>query len=284
MMKRFIYGLASLSIFLASACDNKQTSLEPEWELIWSDEFEIDGLPDPGRWSYDVGTACEKPAGCGWGNNELQYYTAERSENARVENGHLIIEARKEPYKEERGYTSARLVSKQKGDWKYGKIEMRAMLPQGFGTWAAFWMLPTEPAYGGWPSSGEIDILEYVGYAQDTVYGTIHTDAYNGMIGTQRGGEIHRAGVESEFHTYAIEWSEKAISWYLDGEQFFHFEDEGKGPKAWPFDHPFHLILNLAVGGHWGGSKGVDPDIWPQQYVIDYVKVFQRTPLQKPSL
>ncbi len=280
-----MYGVVSLLILLTTACENKQETGTTEWELVWSDEFEIDGLPDPGRWSYDVGTACEKPAGCGWGNNELQYYTTDRQENARVEDGHLIIEAHQEPYKEDRAYTSARLVSKQKGDWKYGKIEMRAMLPQGFGTWAAFWMLPTKPTYGGWPSSGEIDILEYVGYAQDTIYGTVHTDAYNGMIGTQRGGDIYRKGLESSFHTYSIEWSEDEISWYLDGDQFFHFEDEGKGPKAWPFDQAFHLILNLAVGGSWGGSRGVDPDIWPQQYVIDYVRVFQQqSPTQKPSL
>lgn len=279
-----IWTIGVFLVTLTSCDEEKDTAeAEPSWQLVWSDEFEEDGLPNPERWSYDVGTACEKPAGCGWGNNELQYYTERREENARVQDGHLIIEAHKEPYKEDREYTSARLVSKGNGDWKYGKIEMRAMLPQGFGTWAAFWMLPTQPTQGGWPSSGEIDILEYVGYAQDTVYGTIHTDAYNGMIGTQRGGEIHQKGVESDFHTYSIEWGEDAISWYLDGQQYFHFKNEKTGNAAWPFDHTFHLILNLAVGGHWGGSKGIAPDIWPQQYVIDYVRVYQSS-IQKPSL
>ena len=284
-MNRIIIWTIGMFLVTLTSCEQESDTAEtgPSWQLVWSDEFEEEGLPDPERWSYDVGTACEKPAGCGWGNNELQYYTENRKENARVEEGHLIIEAHKEPYKEDREYTSARLVSKGNGDWKYGKIEMRAMLPQGFGTWAAFWMLPTQPTHGGWPSSGEIDILEYVGYAQDTVYGTVHTDAYNGMIGTQRGGEIHQEGVESDFHTYSIEWDEDDISWYLDGKQYFHFKNEKTGNAAWPFDHAFHLILNLAVGGHWGGSKGIDPDIWPQQYVIDYVRVYQSS-IQKPSL
>ena len=150
---------------------------------VWSDEFDYTGLPDSARWDYDLGDGCPKL--CGWGNNELQYYTARRLGNARVENGRLIIEAHREDF-EGRQYTSARLVSRHKGDWKYGRIAVRARLPRGRGVWPAIWMLPTHWKYGGWPESGEIDIMEHVGYEPDSVYSALHTKAYNGMAGTQK--------------------------------------------------------------------------------------------------
>lgn len=247
--------------------------VEDELELVWSDEFNYSGLPDPTKWSYDVGDGCDLPCGCGWGNQEHQYYTEGVLENARVTQGNLIIEAIKEK-KANSNYTSARLISKGKGDWKYGRIEIRAKLPSGTGTWPAIWMLSTEDRYRGWPRSGEIDIMEHVGYDPDTIFGTVHTEAFNGMIGTQVGGNIYNPNVEKEFHTYSIDWTDKEIVWYLDGEAFFRFENDGKGIASWPFDQKFYLVMNLAVGGYWGGRKGIDKSVFPQRLEIDYVRVY----------
>ncbi|MEM1319651.1 MAG: glycoside hydrolase family 16 protein [Bacteroidota bacterium] len=249
--------------------------MEPskDWKLVWSDEFDYTGLPDAKRWSYDKGDGC--PNVCGWGNNELQYYTWDRLDNARVEEGRLIIEAHKEPYKQ-KAYTSARLVSRQKGDWTYGRFEVRAKLPSGRGTWPAIWMLPTDWKYGGWPKSGEIDIMEHVGYARDTVYGTVHTGAFNHLNGTHKGDNIHKPDAEHAFHDYAIEWDAERIRFSVDGEEYFVFENNGDQPAAWPFDQRFHFVLNIAVGGNWGGKHGVDDRIWPQRMEIDYVRVYQR--------
>lgn len=244
-----------------------------EMQLVWADEFDEEGLPDTTKWSYDVGDGC--PDLCGWGNNELQYYTQRRPENARLEDGHLVIEARREDF-ETRAYTSARLVTREKGDWQYGRIEVRAKLPSGLGTWPAIWMLPTEWSYGGWPTSGEIDIMEHVGYEPDSIYGTVHTEAYNHMLGTQRGGQIYAPDCEEAFHVYAADWTAKGIDFIIDDQVYHSFSNEGTGHKAWPFDQPFHLILNIAVGGNWGGKEGVAEDIWPQRMVVDYVRVYQR--------
>ena len=240
-------------------------------KLLWADEFEKEGAPDTSRWGYDLGDGC--PDICGWGNNELQYYT-QRAENVRVEDGKLIIEALREPY-QGKEYTSARMVSRQKGDWKYGYIEARAKLPQGTGVWPAIWMLPTDWAYGGWPASGEIDIMEHVGYHPDIVYGTVHTQAFNHGIGTQKGDSIAVEDVHQQFHVYAIDWSPEKIDFIVDGEPYHTFKNEGTGFEAWPFDKPFHLLINLAVGGNWGGAQGVDEEIWPQRLEVDYVRVYQ---------
>lgn len=240
--------------------------------LVWEDNFNTDGLPDTKKWSFDIGDGCPKL--CGWGNNELQYYTDADSKNARVENGNLIIEAHKNS-EQSRDYSSARLVTKNKGDWKYGTIEIRAKLPQGKGTWPAIWMLPTVSNYGGWPASGEIDIMEHVGYAPDSIFGTVHTTAFNHMIGTQVGSQILISDAETAFKTYAIDWNENEITWSIDGIQYHSFKNENKTTKEWPFDQPFHLILNIAVGGNWGGKYGVDETIWPQRMEIDWVKVWK---------
>ncbi|WP_420581107.1 glycoside hydrolase family 16 protein [Reichenbachiella sp.] len=167
------------------------------YKLVWFDEFDYSGLPDVSKWSYDVGDGC--PNVCGWGNNELEYYTEERLENARVEDGHLIITAIKENMGS-KAYSSARLVTREKGDWTYGRIEVKAMLPSGVGTWPAIWMLSTDWSYGGWPESGEIDIMEHVGYESNKIYGTVHTKAYHHSIGTQKGGEIIIEDCEEDFH------------------------------------------------------------------------------------
>jgi beta-glucanase (GH16 family) len=236
-------------------------------KLVWSDEFNYKGLPDTTKWSYDVG-------GHGWGNNELQYYTKARPENARVEKGNLIIEARKEEF-QRKNYTSARLVSKNKGDWKYGRIEVRARIPHGKGIWPAIWMLPTDWKYGGWPHSGEIDIMEFVGHMPDSVFGSIHTGAFNHAIHTQKTKGLYFKDLADAFHNYSIEWKEDKIKFLVDGKEYLEFKNDGGGSEHWPFDQAFHVILNIAYGGNWGGQHGVDDSILPQQMLVDYVRVYQ---------
>lgn len=237
-------------------------------QLVWSDEFDYEGLPDPSKWGYEAG-------GHGWGNNELQHYTRDRLENARVEDGRLIITARKEDYQRS-SYTSARLVTRGKGDWLYGRIEVKARLPRGVGTWPAIWMMPTRSSYGNWPASGEIDIMEHVGFNHNRIHGAVHTASYNHRIGTQRSGTIDPvADVSEEFHLYAIEWEPHEIRWYLDNKRYFTFANEGTGHREWPFDREFYLILNIAIGGDWGAMQGVDDTIWPQTMEVEYVRVYE---------
>jgi beta-glucanase (GH16 family) len=239
--------------------------------IIWSDEFEVDGLPDSTKWLYDVG-------GDGWGNDEQQFYTEGRLENARVEGGVLIIEARKEGWPPSRNppndYTSARLLSKGSGDWLYGRIEIRAKLPAGIGTWPAIWMLPTGNAYGGWPRSGEVDIMEHVGFEMGRVHGSLHSIDHNWTTGTQPTGSTIIEDVDTAFHDYAIDWTPGGISFLIDNTVYFSATNPGTGWEEWPFDQPFHLIMNLAVGGFWGGQQGIDPDIWPQRLEVEYVRVY----------
>jgi beta-glucanase (GH16 family) len=239
------------------------------YDLIWSDEFDYEGLPEVTKWNYDTG-------GSGWGNNELQYYTSDK--NAYVIEGNLVIEARKEEW-EGKEFTSARLVSRDKGDWLYGKIEVRAKLPAGLGTWPAIWMLPTDWEYGSWPASGEIDIMEHVGYNQNTVHASIHTQSYYHKINTQKTATRIVEGVSEDFHVYSIEWLPDKILAFIDGEQYFTFEPSKitKSPtfKEWPFDKKMHLLMNIAVGGNWGGAKGIDENIYPVQMLVDYVRVYQ---------
>ena len=235
-------------------------------KLVWQDEFDYEGKPDANKWGYDTG-------GGGWGNNEAQFYT-NRLENAFVKDGHLTIKAIKENY-EGKEYTSARLVTKNKGDWKYGRFEIKARLPGGRGTWPAIWMLPTDWEYGGWPSSGEIDIMEHVGYDMNVVHGTVHTNAYNHLKGTQKGSNRTLGDVVNDFHVYAIEWTENQIDFFIDGDKYFTFFKNSDSYKEWPFDKRFHLILNIAVGGNWGGVEGIDENVFPVEMVVDYVRVYQ---------
>ncbi len=237
--------------------------------LVWSDEFDRDGLPDSTKWSYEIG-------GNGWGNNELQVYTAKRPENARVENGRLIIEARREAYQGQ-AYTSARLLTKSKAVWTYGRIEALAKLPKGVGTWPAVWMLGGDIATVGWPRCGEIDIMEHVGYDEGVVHGTIHSEAYNHRKGTQKGQSVTVSDVTTRFHRYAIEWTADRIDFIVDDQVYYTVQKSALGntETQWPFDQPFYLLLNLAVGGNWGGQKGVDETIWPQRLEVEYVRVYQ---------
>jgi beta-glucanase (GH16 family) len=240
------------------------------WELVWSDEFDRDGAPDPAKWSYDVG-------GHGWGNKELQFYTHDRRENARVENGHLIIEAHREKW-ENNDYTSARLVTKNKGDWTCGRFEIRAKLPRGRGTWPAIWMLPTkwDLGNGQWPDVGEIDIMEHVGHDPGVVHASTHTQKHQWKIGTQRTAKVAVPDAMEAFHTYILEWEEDEIRIYVDDRHYFTSPREGGDWTSWPFFRPFHLVLNIAFGGEWGGEKGVDPEVLPQRMEVDYVRVYRR--------
>lgn len=247
----------------------------PRWKLIWADEFDRAGEPDASRWSYDVG-------GHGWGNRELQFYTDARPENARIEDGHLIIEARREPWKG-KDYTSARLVTKDKGDWTYGRFEIRAKLPTGRGTWPAIWMLPTvwNLGDGGWPDNGEIDIMEHVGYNPGSIHASTHSRKHQWRNHNQRTAIVQVPDASTAFHTYAMEWDAEEIRIYLDDRLYFTSRKDGGDWQSWPFFRNFHLVLNLAVGGDWGGEKGVDPDIFPQRMEVDYVRVYQAAPAAK---
>jgi beta-glucanase (GH16 family) len=240
--------------------------VDQAWEFekapSWVDEFDYEGLPDPTKWDYDIG-------GSGWGNNELQYYT-KNLENAQVGEGVLKITV----IKEGKEYTSARLVSRKKGDFLYGRFEVKAKLPTGRGTWPAAWMLPTDWVYGDWPRSGEIDIIEHVGYDQDKVHMSVHTQAYNHKVSTQKTSSKTVPGVSEDFHLYRIDWTPYAIRGYVDNVQLFEFINDGKGIDSWPFDQKFHFLLNLAVGGDWGGAQGVDSSIFPQSMEVDYVRVY----------
>ncbi len=260
-----------LALFIASC---SETADQPKFsKLVWSDEFDKDGLPDPSKWNYSVGNGC--PNLCGWGNNELQYYTEKEPKNARVENGNLIIEVHKEEI-DSFDYTSAKLVTQGIEDWKYGRFEIRAKLPIGKGIWSAIWMLPTNRrAYGQWPNCGEIDIMENVGYNQDTIHATAHTGAYNHMIHTQKSATHFLPESDEKFHTYILEWEEDEWRAYIDDTHFYTFENEQKSSMEWPFDQPFYLILNVAYGGNWGGAMGLEPELLPQKMEVDYVRVYQ---------
>lgn len=239
-----------------------------EWIPVWSDEFEYTGLPDPAKWGYDVG-------GGGYGNQELQYYTESRLENASVGNGMLSITAKKESYGGN-NYTSARLVTRGKGDWLYGKVEVRAKLPRGRGMWPAIWLLPTDWAYGNWPASGELDMMENVGYDSTRVHSNIHTQSYNHTIQTNKGDNVTLVDPWDTWHVYRLEWYPDSVSYWVDDTHIFRFANEGTGFAEWPFDKRFHLILNIAVGGTWGGAEGVDDSRFPQSMYVDYVRVFQQ--------
>ena len=235
-------------------------------KLVWSDEFNYKGLPDTSKWNYDTG-------GHGWGNNELQFYTANRSENARVENGHLIIEARKENY-EGKNYTSARLFTKEKEDWKYGRIEVKAKLPKGVGSWPAIWMLSSTTPLK-WPDDGKIDIMEHVGYDQGKIHASTHCKDYYFVINTQKTAITDIPDCSEKFHVYALDWTADTIKISVDNRVYFSFGNEHLGKDKWPFNTPFYLLLNIAVGGNWGGQKGVDDRAFPMKMEIDYVRVYQ---------
>lgn len=258
--------LLALAVACWSCHGAAPASLPGGWRLVWADEFDKPGLPDPASWGYEEGFVR---------NNEKQFYTKARSENARVENGHLVLEARKETF-QNASYTSASLTTRGKTNWTYGRIEVRAKLPQGRGTWPAIWMLGADRSKGRWPACGEIDIMEYVGFEPDTIYANVHTAKFNHTKGTGRGSKTTIAAPYKDFHIYAVEWFQDRMDFYVDNKKYFTCPNDGGGFDSWPFDSPQYLILNIAIGGAWGGKNGIDDSIFPQRMEIDYVRVYQK--------
>lgn len=244
-----------------------QAQTLPGWNLLWADEFtQAEGsAPDSSKWGYDIG-------GSGWGNNELQYYT-NRTENARIESGSLVIEARAENFGG-RNYTSARLLTKGKHSWTYGRIEARIKIPRGQGIWPAFWMLGTNIDAVSWPNCGEIDIMENIGSLPSNLYGTIHGPGYSAGEGISGSYVLPGAELSDDFHVYAIEREEDRIRWFIDGQQYFTLTpaDLPNG-TTWVFNAPQFLILNVAVGGQWPGNPD-QTTVFPQRMTVDYVRVY----------
>ncbi len=236
------------------------------YELVWADEFNGTAV-DTDNWSYNEGAS-------GWGNNELQNYT-NRVQNSSVQNGHLRITALQENY-QGANYTSARLLSRYKADFRYGRMEVRAQVPYGQGIWPAIWMMPTDELYGGWPRSGEIDIMEFLGHDVDKMYMTAHYGTspadhqYQGGDYTMSGGDF-----SAGYHDYSVEWEPNIIRWFVDGVQRYQLTANDIAPYAWPFDQEFYFILNCAVGGNWPGPPD-NTTVFPQYFDIEYVRVYQQ--------
>lgn len=253
--------LAGLVLF--SGCIGISPAISQGMSLVWSDEFNGRGAPNPDKWGYDTGAH-------GWGNNEVQRYTDSRA-NSFVRGGTLHIIARNESGR----WSSARLRTKGKAEWTYGYFEIRAKLPEGVGTWPAIWMLPGTDSYGLWPASGEIDIVEHVGFDPGTVHSSVHTASFNHLINTQKTSSAQVKNVSARFHVYGLEWNKDRMICYIDGEPMFRFENTGRNTEEWPFDKPFYLLLNIAIGGSWGGQDGIDPALEEAVMEVDYVRVYQ---------
>ena len=255
--------------------------LGTEWKLVWSDEFNAHGLPDASKWIYEVGFIR---------NQELQYYTKERLENVRQENGQLVIEGRKEKYpnpgfvpgtvaasarrgREFADYTAGSINTFTKQSFLYGRIEMRAKIPRGKGMWPAFWMLGTNHNTVGWPKCGEIDIMEFVGKDPDHIHATVHF--WKDGEHKSQGDRVQTPAPYNDFHVYAVEWSADRMDFYFDQTKYFTFQLDtlGAGPDN-PFRKPHFILLNLALGGSWGGP--IDDAVLPQRYLINYVRWYQK--------
>ena len=243
-----------------------------QWDLVWSDEFNGEGLPDTSKWNFNIGN-------WGWGNNELQYYTENETKNVRQENGNLIIEAHKNSNDE--GWTSARLTTQGKETFLYGRVEFRAKVPSGRGTWAAGWFLGDDYVDEvSWPYCGEIDVLECVGFEIDDLTGnglnhaTCHTRSYYFKQGNQIGSDIEVENMQNQFHVYAMEWYPSEIKAFVDGVHYYTY-DKNANELEWPFQKPQNIVINLAIGGGWGGAKGIDSTYTNHQYILDYIRVYQ---------
>lgn len=253
-MKQFVLGL-----FIITTIGFAQ---ETKRKLVWEENFNGTKL-DEKVWNFELGNGC--PNNCGWGNNEKEVYT---DKNHSLKEGNLIITINKDGDK----YTSSRITSAGKKEFQYGRMEARAKIPTGKGIWPAFWMLGSNISKVGWPKCGEIDILEYVGREPSEVYTTLHTQDSHGNSVNSKKTKIKN--IEQGFHIYAIDWTKDKIEFFVDGISVYQFQPDVKNEDTWPFNQPFYFILNTAVGGNFGGHD-VDDSIFPQQFVIDYVRVYQ---------
>lgn len=258
------------------------------YEMIWNDEFNGTEL-DLTKWKFDIGTGAAYNL-WGWGNNELQYYT-NSTNNIFVKDGALTIRAIKEDKRDTNGYTanytSAKITTQNNLNFTYGYTEAKIKVPAGKGTWAAYWMMPDKSVYGDWPNSGEIDIMEHVGYDYGNIHANTHTKAHNGGGHNGLGGSKVLTDITSEYITYGVEWLPDKLNFYINGECYYtyipaNWSGTGGITRAvWPFDQDFYLILNLAIGGQWGGSQGIDPDITPADMIVDYVRVYQSSEIKE---
>lgn len=267
----------SIIVFCAScnlSTNNKslqnRAQVDTSYTLIWNDEFNYVGLPDSTKWGYDT-----EGNDFGWGNNEAQIYTTSNKKNIWVNDGILKITALKEDTLNKE-YTSARLISLD--SWKYGRIEVCAKLPEARGTWSAIWMMPGGWSFndGNWPDIGEIDIMEHVGHDMGVVHASAHSKDYQWQIGTQKTATIKIKNASTKFNVYVLEWTPDKLKAFFNDHLYFEYENEKLGESKWPYDKPFYLILNLAVGGAWGSAKGIDDTAFPQTMEIDYVRVYQK--------
>jgi beta-glucanase (GH16 family) len=262
---RLVMGAIFLAVFTARAADHP-----PGWELVWSDEFDGESV-DRSKWEFEVNAN-------GGGNRELQYYV---TNNVRVQDGLLTIEARQERYAGREGtreYTSSRIRTRRKGDWLNGRFDIRAKLPQGKGIWPAIWMLPTDERYGGWPHSGEIDIMELLGHEPKKVHGTLHyTDERRRHASKGKDLALRDGSFAEDFHVFRLDWEPLSMRWYVNDESFYTATNWQSGINAFPapFDQRFHLLLNVAVGGNWPGNPDATTK-FPQAMVVDYVRVYRK--------
>ena len=265
------------SIYSNQLPDENNHTLEG-WELVWNDEFDGDAIDDQ-KWNKLLW----RP---GWVNNELQAYT-DRDTNVFVQDDNLVIRALIEPgffgtdytgtsYTAD--YTSGRLNTAGKGEWTYGRFDTRAKLPKGIGSWPAIWMLGSNISTVGWPHCGEIDIMEHVGFDEGNIHASIHTTDYNHVNGTQKSGQVIIPTATDSFHVYSLEWDSTYIRYLVDDEPYFFIYNDSNGDEdKWPFNKPQYIILNLAVGGDWGGAEGIDPSVFPMEMKVDYVRVFEKS-------
>jgi beta-glucanase (GH16 family) len=244
-------------LLIGNLCLAQQTKRK----LVWEENFNGKTL-NKENWNIEIGDGCPN---CGWGNHERQLYT---DENHKLSKGKLVITAKKEGEK----YTSTRITTKSKKEFKYGRFEARAKLPVGYGIWPAFWMLGSNISEVGWPKSGEIDILEYIGREPHMVFTTLHTqDSHGNSINTKK---TKFQNIEKGFHVYALDWSKDKMEFFVDDDLVYTFNPKQKDQNTWPFNQPFYFIINMAIGGDFGGPK-VDDAIFPQDFIVDYVRVYQ---------
>jgi beta-glucanase (GH16 family) len=266
----FFSACQSETILDPGPCDFS-TEIEA-YKLVWADEFE-GAVLDTSSWTYEIGDGCDRDI-CGWGNNELQYYTDRRS-NARVDNGTLIIRALKEavPY-EGYDYTSARLVTKNKQDFRFGRMDVRAKLPKGQGLWSAIWMLPTENKFGGWPKSGEIDIMELVGNRPNEVFSTIHYGHDFWRYTSTPTYTLGEGDFSQDYNVFSLLWREDCMQFMVNDSIYGSLTPSTTLPTGYPFNEAFHMILNVAVGGNLPGNPDGNT-VFPQSMEVDYVRVYE---------